>query len=99
MNATAVHPLLILALLAASGAAATRERLLMGTTCSAVVHAADEASAGRLAAAALDEVERWEAVLSTWSPRAELAQLNEEAASRPVTASRELFLALRLALR
>lgn len=91
-----VLPLLLA--LGAPPAEATRVRVLMGTTCSAQVRAADEASAEAAATAALDEIERLEGVLSTWRDDAELARANVAARTGEAPLSPELARALDAAL-
>lgn len=79
-------------------AGARRARVLMGTTCTADVQAADDEAAGAAAAAALDEIERLEGVLSTWRDDAEMSRVNAAAQSGEGALTPELAAALELAL-
>jgi thiamine biosynthesis lipoprotein len=65
----------------------------MGTLCDVVVHAADSASAGRAAAAALDEIARLEQVMSSWRSESELSRL-DGSAGRAYDCSPDLFAVL-----
>lgn len=95
--------LLALAVLAAgsSGASAAegrveRVRWLMGTFCS--VEAWGPAPAAAVAAA-FDEIDRWDRVLSLYKPESELNALNARAGRGPFRASRDLYAATEAALR
>ena len=69
----------------------TQSRLLMGTLCEVQVYHDDAAAAGRAAAAALDAMERTDALLSNYKPDSELSAMNRDAARAPFHASAELF--------
>lgn len=93
----ALLPMLLAATagLSASAAAdgvreAERGRWLMGTRCLVSVGHRDEARAAALAGAALDEIARWESILSDWDPRSELSRLNS-APPAPFACSPDLF--------
>ena len=67
-------------------------RRLMGVPWSITVHAATKAAGERGVAAALDEVERLEAILSDYRPDSELSRLSAAAPTeRPVPVSDELW--------
>ena len=67
-------------------------RRLMGVPWSITVHAATTAAGERGVAAALDEVERLEAILSDYRPDSELSRLSAAAPTeRPVPVSDELW--------
>lgn len=67
---------------------------VMGTVLQVTVVAGDDASARRLAAAAVAEARRWDDLLTTWRPQGELAQLNAQAGQGPVIVSAALAAAL-----
>lgn len=93
---------LALALLAGPGrgraaeARVERVRWLMGTFCSV---AAWGPAPGGAAAAAFDEIDRWDRVLSLYKPESELNALNASAGAGPFRASAELYAATEAALR
>jgi thiamine biosynthesis lipoprotein len=72
---------------------------VMGTILDVTVIAADEETARRAAAAAVDAVKRWDDVLTTWRPEGELAKLNQAAGSGLTAISAELHAALAAMLR
>ena len=63
----------------------------MGTLCEVQVYHDDAATARHAAAAALDAMERTDALLSNYKPDSELSVMNREAARAPFHASAELF--------
>jgi thiamine biosynthesis lipoprotein len=71
---------------------ATVERrvVVMGTTLELVVRMPYREDALAASEAALAEVQRVEALLTTWKPGGELARVNEGAPGKPVAVSREL---------
>jgi thiamine biosynthesis lipoprotein len=71
-------------------------RFLMGTRLSIEVEG--PAAPGALEAA-FEEVERLEAVLSNWKPESEVSRLNDRASSEWFRCSRDLYRAVRAALR
>ncbi len=79
-------------------ATATRVRLLMGTTCRAEMVAETEELAAAAAEGALDEIARWESLLSTWRPEADMARANAAASAGVAPLSRDLARALEFAL-
>ncbi|MBI3566534.1 MAG: FAD:protein FMN transferase [Elusimicrobia bacterium] len=87
------------ALLAAAPAAAetARMRWLMGTMCS--IEASGGPDADAAAAAAFDEIDRWDRVLSLYKPDSELNRLNAAAGKGPFRASPELYAQTEAALR
>jgi FAD:protein FMN transferase len=66
----------------------------MGTVLQVTVVAAADAAARALAEAAVDEVRRWDDILTTWRPDGELARLNAAAGGDPPTVSPDLAAAL-----
>jgi FAD:protein FMN transferase len=74
-----------------------RARYLMGTLCTAVVVHQDSARATAALAAAFDEIDRLESVMSSWR-ESELARFNRAAAAGPVPCSAELGAVLDSAL-
>lgn len=83
------------AALAADLATARRGEPVMGTVLTVTVLAADQATAARLADAAVAEARRWDDILTTWRPNGELARLNARAGREPVEVSADLAAALR----
>lgn len=73
-----------------------RVRWLMGTACLIQAEGADSVAA---AAAAFDEIERWDRVLSLYKEASELNALNRSAGTGPFRASPELYAAVETALR
>ncbi len=70
-----------------------RARYVMGSPLDVrtFVNGSERAAAVRALDAALDEVERLDAVLSNWKQDSELSRLNRSAASAPVRCSTDLF--------
>lgn len=66
-------------------------RRLMGTLCDVTIYHADPLAAERASAAALDEMERVDRLLSNYDPRSELSAMNREASRSPYRVSDELF--------
>ncbi len=64
---------------------------MMGTLAEIQVHHVDAALADRAMAAALDEMQRVDRLLSIYLPGSELSRMNAEAATRPFRASDELY--------
>ena len=78
-----------------------RARYIMGSLLDVrtFVDVSERAAAVRALDAALDEVERLDAVLSNWKQDSELSRLNRAAASAPVYCSRDLFDVIEASLR
>ncbi|MBI3449329.1 MAG: FAD:protein FMN transferase [Acidobacteria bacterium] len=91
--ATLAAAALLSAVPAAAGSAVTAERarLLMGTTCRVEAAHTTRDLAARAADAALDEIARWESILSDYDPTSELSRLNARAPDGGVPCSRDLF--------
>ncbi|HZE90071.1 MAG TPA: FAD:protein FMN transferase [Verrucomicrobiae bacterium] len=70
---------------------AERARFLMGTTCRVEAAHTTRDLATRAADDALDEIARWESILSDYDPASELSRLNARGSSEAVPCSRELF--------
>jgi thiamine biosynthesis lipoprotein len=88
--------LLILVAVAPASAAVFRTgQPVMGTVLQVTIVAADDRTARALADAAVAEVRHWDDILTTWRPEGELARLNAQAGSGPVTVGPELSAALR----
>jgi thiamine biosynthesis lipoprotein len=68
-----------------------RSRRIMGSLAEIQVYHADQALARGAVTLALDEMERVEALLSTYQPASELSRMNAAAAKAPFVASRELY--------
>lgn len=68
-----------------------REAWMMGTRLGIAVRASSRDVAVRAIETAFGEVERWEAVLSTWRPDTDVAELNRSPVGRPVPLSQPLF--------
>ncbi len=68
-----------------------RARVLMGTTCTVTVEAADSAAGVAAANAALDEIARLEQVMSSWRSDSELSQLNAGGAETRLACSADLY--------
>lgn len=66
-------------------------RRIMGTFCEVQVYHAEAEVAIRAIAAALDEMQRVERLLSNYDPNSELSLMNRGAATMPFRASEELF--------
>lgn len=81
--------------LAVPAATARRGEPVMGTVLTVTVVAADQATAARLADAAVAEARRWDAILTTWRPDGELARLNARAGEGLGRISADLASALR----
>jgi thiamine biosynthesis lipoprotein len=73
------------------GASARRARLAMGTTLEITVHAETDARASEAIDAAFAEVERLEAILSTFRESSEVSRLNRSAGGEFLPASPELL--------
>lgn len=69
----------------------SRSKPLMGTTFHIQVHSNDHEAAARAMAAAFDEVERIESLISSWQSTSELSKVNRMAGERPVSVGPELF--------
>ena len=63
----------------------------MGTEFTLTLFAPDQPSADHVAAAAFDEIDRLEALLSNYRPSSELSRISREAATRPVFTDPETF--------
>lgn len=63
----------------------------MGSQFEVTVVAADAATAERAAAAAWAEIDRVEALISSWRPDSQTTRINEAAGREPVVVSQELF--------
>ena len=72
-------------------------RPAMHTDFEVILDQREGVEARRTAVAMLDEVDRLESMLTLWSGRSELAEVNKQAAKRPVPVSEELFALLLLA--
>ena len=68
-----------------------QSRRVMGSLAEIQVHHADATVATRAIAAALDEMERVDRLLSIYQPASELSRMNATAAAAPFAASAELF--------
>ena len=66
-------------------------RRLMGTLCEIQVYHEDASRAAAAIAAALDEMERVDRLLSNYAPESELSVMNRSAATAPARVSDELF--------
>jgi thiamine biosynthesis lipoprotein len=66
-------------------------RISMACTYSIVVYGDDAQKLKQAVAAALDEVDRIDRLMSNYKPDSPLSQLNREAAKRPVKVEKELF--------
>src|SRR5437764_10126526 len=87
---------LVLFLLAATAAPAEILRLeksadAMGSTFSVALYGEDRIRMEAAADAALDEVRRLDDLLSNYKPASEWSQVNQNAATKPVRVSEELF--------
>jgi len=95
--------ILLFLLLAPPGAAAdslyVETRPAMGTDFSFYLYASDAQKAASLFEVAFAEVERVEALLSTYRPTSEFSRLNRDAAREAVTLSPEVFALLNRVLR
>ena len=91
----------VLALSAASPSAACHEegRVAMGTTAAVRACGSSPAELRQAAAAALDEVDRVDRLLSHYRPDSPLSRLNREAARAPVAVDAELLELLAVCLR
>jgi thiamine biosynthesis lipoprotein len=63
----------------------------MGTLCDVTIYDADPEAAARASAAALDEMQRVDRLLSNYDPKSELSVMNREAPRGPMRVSEELF--------
>jgi thiamine biosynthesis lipoprotein len=102
-SAASKHFVLVLFLLAASGAVArphaARQDLLrleasadaMGSTYSVVLYDRDRAKMEAAADDAFEEARRLDALLSNYRPESEWSRVNREASAHPVAVSKELF--------
>ena len=105
MRAAARAALVALALVAGEkrvpAAAACHEdsRVVMGTTATVRACGADEPALRAAVAAALDEIDRVDRLMSHYRPESPLSRLNRSAASGPVVVEPELFDFLELCLR
>jgi thiamine biosynthesis lipoprotein len=92
-----------LALAAPARAAApelvTRTKTAMGTDVRISVLTDDEEGALRAIAAAFDEIDRLEAMMTTWRSESEVSQVNAAAGKRPVKVSPEVIEVLKAARR
>lgn len=73
-------------------------RPAMGTTFEVYLYAANASRAATLFDEAFDEIERVEALLSSYRPESELSRLNAHASTAPVTVDPELYALLARAL-
>jgi thiamine biosynthesis lipoprotein len=74
----------------------SQTRMIMGTFCEVQIYDSDEARAQKAIAAALDEMQRVDRLLSNYAPASELSAINREASKAPVRASQEMFDFIRL---
>ena len=95
-----MRPVLIAAIACLAAAAAPAQdapslhrqvRKIMGTFCEIQVYHTDAQLAERAIAAALDEMQRVDRLLSNYDPASELSAMNRDAARGPFGASDELF--------
>ena len=68
-----------------------RARKIMGTFCEVQIYDSDSSRAEKAIAAALDEMQRVDGLLSNYSADSELSAINREASRSPVRASQELY--------
>ena len=68
-----------------------RARKIMGTFCEVQIYDSDSSRAEKAIAAALDEMQRVDRLLSNYSADSELSAINREASRSPVRASQELY--------
>lgn len=68
-----------------------RARYIMGTICTATVHARDTTTAARAIEAGFDEIAHIERVISTWLEDSDVSRMNATAADTPFTARDELY--------
>jgi thiamine biosynthesis lipoprotein len=68
-----------------------RERRCMGTLCSVVAYASDEGRVDRAAQAAFDEMDRLEALMTTWRETSDVSRVNAAAGKEAVAVAPETF--------
>ena len=71
-----------------------RARYLMGTLCTAQVHAPNDTVASRALRAGFDEIARIEQVMSSWREDSDVTMLNATAGKQPFPCPAELYAAL-----
>lgn len=107
MKSPKARPLALVALVAAlaaffsapaTSAVLTRDTRVMGTTVSVTVNTDDPAAAERAFAAASDELERVESLMSEWREGTPLYRVNRNAGVRPVEVPQELYSVVEAAL-
>jgi FAD:protein FMN transferase len=91
IGSVVVAAALVAAAHASSPVLVSQSRLLMGTLCEVHVYHDDPVLARAAADAALDAMERTDALLSNYKPESELSAMNREAARAPFHASADLF--------
>lgn len=96
LNNFVAAPLLLMPVAAAAGPRVDRVRWLMGTFCEI---RADGPAAAPAVAAAFDEIDRWDRILSLYQEGSELNALNRAAGRGPFHATAPLYAATEAALR